>query len=115
MLTLKDVVRDLHLSVHGSTEALERGVSGGYVGDVLSDVLAHGKAGSLWVTMQTHKNIVAVAVLKDLAGIIVVQGRQPSPEAIKKAGEERVVLMVSEAPAFETVGALSTLVAGGSS
>jgi hypothetical protein len=112
-MTLKDVVERLHLSVQTGQDRLDQTVSGGYASDLLSDVIAHSKAGSVWVTMHTHENIVAVAVLKDLAGIIIVQGRQPAVETMQKAAKENVVIMVSSLPAFETIGKLSSLFDGG--
>jgi hypothetical protein len=112
-MTLRDIVERLHLSVPTGQEHLDKIVSGGYASDLLSDVIANGKEGSVWVTMHTHDNIVAVAVLKDLAGIIIVQGRQPAPETLQKARKEKVVILVSDLPAFETIGKLSTLFDGG--
>jgi hypothetical protein len=112
-MTLRDIAERMQLSVRTAEERLDQVVTGGYAGDLLSDVIANSKAGSVWVTMHIHDNIVAVAVLKDLAGIIIVQGRQPSQETVEKASREKVVLLVSDLPAFETVGKLSSLLKGG--
>ena len=112
-MTLKDVVERLHLSVQTGQDHLDHVVAGGYASDLLSDVIANGKADSVWVTRHTHENIVADAVLKDLAGIIIVQGRQPAPETVQKATQEEVVILVSDLPAFETIGKLSSLFDGG--
>jgi hypothetical protein len=112
-MILRDLVERLHLTVITGQERLDRPVTGGYVGDLLSDVIANGRSDSLWVTMHTHENIVAVAVLKDLAGIIIVQGRQPAPQTLLKATQEKVVVMMSDRPAFETVGELFSLLRGG--
>ncbi len=43
--------------------------------DLLSDVYAGAKEGDLWITLQLHQNIVAVAFLNNLAGIVIVGGR----------------------------------------
>jgi serine kinase of HPr protein (carbohydrate metabolism regulator) len=112
-MTIRDIVEQLHLTVCTGQAHLDRSVTGGYAGDLLSDVIANGTSDSLWVTMHTHENIVAVAVLKDLAGIIIVQGRRPAPQTVHKATQENVVIMVSDRPAFETVSELSTLLRGG--
>ena len=105
-MKLKDVVDNLNLKVETAFEALESEVTGGYVSDLLSDVMANTKPGDLWVTLQVHPNIIAVANLKELAGIIIVQGRKPDDETIAKAQSETVPLLVSEFQAFETVGKL---------
>lgn len=112
-MTLKDVVERLHLSIRTGENRLDQALTGGYASDLLSDVIANSRAGNVWVTMQTHVNIVAVAVLKELAAIIIVQGRQPAEDTIKKAKEEKVVLLVSDMPAFETVGRIYKLFDGG--
>jgi hypothetical protein len=113
-MTLKEMADRLHLSVRCGGDQLGKNVTGGYAGDLLSDVIANSNAGNVWVTMQVHINIVAIAVLKDLAGIIIVQGRQPTEETLKKASEEKVALFVSDLPAFETTGRLYALVGGSS-
>jgi hypothetical protein len=113
-MTLREIVERLHLSVRCGEDRLGQQVTGGYSGDLLSDVIANSKAGSLWITMQVHVNIVAVAQLKDLAGIIIVQGRQPADDTLKKAGEQRIPVLVGDLPAFETAGNLATLLAGSS-
>jgi len=111
-MKLKEVVDKLHLSVRCGEDRLDQQVSGGYASDLLSDVIANGKAGNVWITMQVHVNIVAVAVLKELAGIVIVQGRQPADETLKKAREEKVAIIVSDLPAFETVGRIHSLLEG---
>jgi predicted methyltransferase len=113
-MKLREIVEKMHLSVRCGEESLDGVVSGGYASDLLSDVIANSKAGNVWITMQVHVNIVAVAVLKDLAAIVIVQGRQPAEETLKKAKEEKVAIIVSDLPAFETAGKLHALLDGGS-
>jgi serine kinase of HPr protein (carbohydrate metabolism regulator) len=108
-MTLKGIVEKLQLSVRSGDDRLDQKVTGGYASDLLSDVIANSKAGNVWVTMQVHVNIVAVAVLKELAAIIIVQGRQPAEDALKRAREENVAIIVSDSPAFETTGRLHQL------
>lgn len=108
-MTLKEIVDAIGLTVCGSGEGLSQEVSGGYASDLLSDVIARSKAGEVWVTMQVHVNIIAVAVLKDLPAIILVNGRQPADDTLQKAAEEHVTLLVSPHSAFATVGKLYSL------
>jgi predicted transcriptional regulator len=108
-MKLHDVVKALGLAVRSGTASLEREVTGGYAGDLLSDVIANSQSGALWITMQVHVNIVAVAVLKDLAGIVLVEGREPADETLKKAAEEDIPILSSSQPAFETAGALHAI------
>jgi hypothetical protein len=108
-MTLNDLVKELGLEVRAGGSALETEVRGGYASDLLSDVIAHGQPGDLWVTLQRHQNIVAVASLKRLAGIVLVNGREPEADTLQKAGAEGVPLLVSALPTFELVGRLCGL------
>ena len=106
---LAELIQKLSLDVRSAKDSLQREVTGGYASDLLSDVLAHSKEGNIWVTLQVHHNIVAVASMKDLVGIILVSGREPEQETIDKAEKENLVIMVTEMPTFELVGRLYNL------
>lgn len=97
------------LKVRSSREGLERTVTGGYASDLLSDVLANSHEGNIWITLQIHQNIVAVASLKELAGIILVSGREPEEDTVAKAESEGIPLLVSGLSTFELVGRLYEL------
>jgi len=105
-MKLRAVIEEFELTVKCGEDKLDEEVGGGYASDLLSDVLANGKAGDLWVTLQIHENIVAVASMKDLLGIIIINGRQPEEETLEKAGEEGIPIMVSKLSAFELIGRL---------
>ena len=108
-MKLKDIVEKLQLKILTGQENLDVEVSGGYTSDLLSDVIANCKEGNLWITLQTHQNTIAVAKLKDLAGIIIVNNREPDEETLAKAKEENVPLLCSEGMAFEISGKLYEL------
>jgi predicted transcriptional regulator len=92
--------------VTGSEEAATREVMGGYASDLLSDVMANSAKGDIWVTMQKHSNIVAVATLNELAGIVLVNGRAPEQAAIDRAQEERIPIISTGLQAFDVIGIL---------
>ena len=106
MATLADLVDKLDLQVRSARAGLASEVTGGYASDLLSDVIANSAEGDVWVTLQAHQNIVAVATMKDLAGIILVSGREPEEDTVQKAETENIPVMVSRLPAFELVGRL---------
>jgi predicted transcriptional regulator len=105
-VNVQEVVNSLSLEVQGSKGNLEREVTGCYISDLLSDVMAHAQAGELWITLQTHPNIVAVASLKNLAGIIITNKRVPEEETLRKAEDERIPIAVSASSTFEVGGML---------
>jgi hypothetical protein len=108
-VTLADLVDALDLEVRSARDHLDREVTGGYASDLLSDVIAHSREGNLWLTLQIHVNIVAVASMKGLAGVALVNGREPEEETIQKAEAENLPVMVSRLPTFELAGRLHGL------
>jgi len=107
-MRLKEIAEKLGLEFVVTAET-EAEVLGGYVSDLLSDVLAHAERGELWLTHQRHLNVVAVGKLRELSGVVFVRGIRPGPEVIQKAREEGLNLLISPADAFETAGRLHRL------
>jgi predicted transcriptional regulator len=105
-VTVSDIVNFLGLKIRTGENQLNEEVTGGYASDLLSDVIAHTRKGNLWITIQTHPNIVAVATMKELAGIILTGGREPDAETVQKAEEEGIPILVSSLFTFELVGRL---------
>ncbi|MBN1615364.1 MAG: serine kinase [Deltaproteobacteria bacterium] len=109
-MDIEAVIGSLNLEVLSGKERLKTEVRGGYTGDLLSDVMANSKEGDLWITRQTHPNIVAVASLKEHAGIILVAGSEPAGETLERAANENIPIMVSELSGFEVTGRLYNLI-----
>ncbi len=105
-MTLGEVVKALGLEVKVGQGLMDREVLGGYVSDLLSDVIAGAQEGDLWITLQLHQNIVAVAYLNNLAGIVVVGGREPDPETLQKAEDQDVPIVMTPMKAYELAGRL---------
>lgn len=105
-MNINEVVDRLSLEVKTTGGDLERKVTGCYISDLLSDVMANAREGELWITLQTHPNIVAVAALKNLAGIIITNKRTPEEETMKKAEDERIIIAISPSSTFEVGGML---------
>ena len=108
-MKLTELMKELTLTVRSAGKRLDREVKGGYAGDLLSDVMAHSKAGDVWVTIQGHPNIVAVATLRDLVGVILANGRQPDADTVQRAEEEGIPLLCTPLPTYEVVGRLYRL------
>ena len=111
-MKLHQVVKELALEVRSRVLNLDKEVSGGYASDLLSDVIANAKKDNIWITLQIHQNIVGVATLKELTGIIIVNGRKPEAETLKKAEQENIPIMITKLPAFEIIGKLHILLRG---
>jgi len=79
------------------------------VADLLSCVMAGAEMGNLWITLQTHANIVAVAALLGLPAIIVAEGAPVPEETLQKAEQQKVVMLSSAEPVYPTVARLVAL------
>jgi hypothetical protein len=90
----------------GPAGAAGQEIRGGYASDLLSDVMANAQDGDAWVTMQRHVNTVAVAQLKNLAAIVVVNGRQPEFDMAARAAEHDVAVVTTPLAAFDVAGRL---------
>jgi len=107
-MKLADIIRDF--SLHPFTSCPEdRDIRDVYVSDLLSDVMAHARENSLWITLQTHLNIIAVAAMKNMPAIVIVNGRKPDGETRQRAESEGVALLGTEATAYEVAGRLYTV------
>lgn len=97
------------LTVLSGEESLQREIRGAYASDLLSDVMAHSQEGMVWITLQDHTTALAVAILKRLAAMILVQGLQPDAAMLKKAEEEGFPILGTPEGSFETSGKLYAL------
>ena len=109
-LTVSELVNKLSLHVFCGEENLGREITGGYVSDLLSDVMGFAKEGEVWITLQTHKNVIAIASLKDLAAVILVKGNALEEDALQKAIEEGIPVLGADGQTFETVGKIFELI-----
>ncbi|OHD66414.1 MAG: serine kinase [Spirochaetes bacterium RBG_13_51_14] len=108
-MKLRELIELYNLELKSTAESLDADVTRAYAGDILSDVMAHATEGSLWITLQTHANIVPVALLKSLAGIVLVNGGQPENDTLAKANNEKVPILTTRLTAFEIIGRLYKL------
>jgi predicted transcriptional regulator len=106
-------IRDwFQLEMVAGGNGLERKIHGGYCGDLLSDVMANAPVGCVWLTVQGHQNIVAVAVLREMAAVILTGDRSPDPDAMKRADQESIPLLRWGRSAYELAGELYALGVG---
>jgi predicted transcriptional regulator len=103
-MLVKDLVEKFDLSVAAGEKALDREVMDGYCGDLLSEVMGNAPAGCAWLTVQGHQNIVAVAVLREMAAIIITGGQEPDEETIAKANQEGIPILLWPNSSFRLAG-----------
>lgn len=109
-MTVKELAGRLNLKVFSGEKGLDKEIEGGYVSDLLSDVMGFAKEGSVWITLQTHKNIMAIATLKDLAAVVLVKGFEPEKETVEVSNEEGIPILGSKEQTFELAGRVYNLI-----
>ena len=77
-MQLRRIVEALGLKVAAGPAGLDVEVIGGYAADLLSCAMAGAQRGDLWMTLQGHLNVVAIASLNELAGVVVTEGKPVS-------------------------------------
>jgi serine kinase of HPr protein (carbohydrate metabolism regulator) len=103
-VNVKEFVDRFNLHVAAGQNALDRQIQGGYCGDLLSDVMANAPTGCIWLTVQTHQNIINVAVLHEMAAIVLTGGQTPDQETVDRADQEGVPLLMSPQSAYDLAG-----------
>lgn len=107
-MTLSEIIDTFGFTVYAPPLDGDVKVENGYASDLLSDVIANVAKNDIWVTMQMHVNIVAVAALKDVAAIVIVSRHKPATETIEIAKQKGVCVLGTGMTAFETCGRLYT-------
>lgn len=109
-MKVSDVVEKFGLTVYSGSKGLDREVVGGYTSDLLSDVMGHADSGNIWITLQTHKNVIAIASLKELAAVIMVKGYKPEADTIAQSNEEGLPILGTDMETFNITGLLYNLI-----
>jgi len=113
-MNVSDIVAAMPVQVVTGSNHLDSQVTGGYVSDLLSCVMAGARKGNVWVTLQAHMNVIAVAALLELACVIITEGAVLDGEALARADQRGVVVLYTAQGSFETVAQLAALgVSGG--
>ncbi len=84
-------------------------IKAGYCGDLMSDVIANASNEAIWITVQAHKNSIAVALIKDIKAIVFTNNVEINEELIEKAEEENINLFKSKENSFQVSGLIYKL------
>lgn len=103
-MTVKDLQSKLKLKA--LNKVTDKEIEGAFVSDMLSDVMAGAQAGSVWVTVQTHKNIIAAANLVDVPAIIIVRGKKVPEDTLQMADRVGVTVFGTDLDSFKVAVSL---------
>ncbi|SDK58905.1 DRTGG domain-containing protein [Natronincola ferrireducens] len=110
MITVKQLMEKLSLELVGGQQGLDNEISGVYIGDLLSWVMAHLKYGEAWITIQTNINVIAVAALGEAACVIIVESAEIEEVTKNKADEEGIPLLRCDYSAYQLATEIAKLI-----
>jgi predicted transcriptional regulator len=111
-MTVAELANTLNLKIISGSNGLHKLITGGYVSDLLSDVMGNANEGQVWITLQTHKNVIAIASLKDLSAVILVKGLMPDTDTINHSETEAIPILSTSEKTFEITGKLYNFING---
>lgn len=100
-MTVREIAKELGLDIVAGEKGIDREVTSGFVGDLLSVVMAKANEGCAWITIQSHINIIAVATLVDMACVIISEGYDLDLDAKEKADEEGIAVLQGKDSSYE--------------
>ena len=109
-LTVKDFSDKLNLKYLCNEEKAEtREIDGCYCGDLLSWVMSRAKEGNIWLTVMGNINSIGVAVLTDVACIVLTENAPLDDNAKQKADENGVIVLTTDKNSYWVAAEFSKL------
>jgi predicted transcriptional regulator len=103
-MTLKDLAEKLQLKALNTLT--DKPVTGVYISDMVSDVIANAKPGNLLVTVQVHNNVIAAANLVDVSGIVLTRGRKPADDMVALAEKAGIPVLLTDLNSWQVASML---------
>lgn len=108
-MDLKELKDKLNLSLLCGDD-LDRKVTGCYCGDLLSWVMSRAQEGDAWLTVMGNVNSIGVAVLADVACIILTENAALDDDALKRAEQNGVVIFRTDKNTYQIAAEISRLI-----
>ena len=108
-MDVKELVEKLNLKVLCG-ENLEKEITGCYCGDLLSWVMSRANEGDVWLTVMGNINSVGVAVLADVACIVLTENAALDNDALTRAQQNDVIILQTDKNSYQMAAAISQLI-----
>ncbi len=108
-MQLSQIIQAMDLKVVSGDPDLPVEVDMAHISDILSDVMARGVKGAIWITKQTHMNVIAICYFKSLAAVILPDALEPDESVLSKAREKSILVLSTPFSTFEVAGRLYAL------
>ena len=101
ILTVRDLEVELSLKNWTPKAELETIITGGYAGDMLSWVMGRAKTGCVWVTIMSNTNVAAVALMADVACVVLAENVEPDEILLVQAQAKNIPLFTTSLSSYE--------------
>ncbi|MCR4925544.1 MAG: hypothetical protein K5917_04560 [Clostridiales bacterium] len=108
MFSISELVEKANLKVLVEGDTLEKEITGCYCGDLLSWVMSRAKSGDAWITVMGNINCVAVALLADVACIILSEDAVLDDDAKLKAEAQGITILSTDKTTYDTACIINT-------
>lgn len=108
-MDVKELVEKLDLEVLCG-ENLEREITGCYCGDLLSWVMSRAQEGDVWLTVMGNINSIGVAVLADVACIVLTEKAALDNDALNRAKQNDVIILRTDKNSYQMAAAISKMI-----
>ena len=108
-MDVKELVEKLDLKVLCG-EDLSREITGCYCGDLLSWVMSRAQEGDVWLTVMGNINSVGVAVLADVACIVLTENAALDEDALNRARQNDVIILQTDKNSYRMAAAISQMI-----
>jgi predicted transcriptional regulator len=105
-MNIRDVYDLLDAEILAGGDRMDVELTTAFAADTMSDLLAFGRAGGILLTRMTSPQVIRTSDIMDIAAVIMIRGKLPSPEVIQLAEELHVPVLVTRHPQFEAAGLL---------
>jgi predicted transcriptional regulator len=106
IMNLRDVCDLLDAEILAGRDQMDLELTTAFAADTTSDFLAFGRAGGILLTRMTSPQVVRMSDVMDIAAVIMIRDKIPSPEVIQLAEELHVPILATRFPQFEAAGLL---------
>ena len=100
-MTVKDLADQMSLKNWTPEANLDVPITGGYAGDMLSWVMGKAQSGTVWITIMSNQNVAAVALMADVACVVLTENVEPDEGLLAQAKTNELPLLTSPLSTYE--------------
>lgn len=104
-MKIKEILKNINFeTVFLEDENAE--VETGYSCDLLSEVIGRAKADSIWITVHTNLNVLAVATMIDIPAVVISEGHNVDDDFVSRAKKEGISVFRTDEDSYTVAGKL---------